>query len=84
MLQVKGDIDINKLIILYVFDKMETALSERTLVDVCSSSNNWVNYMDCLNLIEKMLEDGFLCQIAAQDDKIYTITPDGRECLANF
>lgn len=84
MLQIKGDVDVNKLIILFVFDKMEAALSERTLVDICSSSNTWINYMDCLSLIDKMLEDGFICKIESQDDPLYTITPDGRECLANF
>lgn len=84
MLQVKGELDVNKLIILYVFDKMETALSERTIVDVCTSSNNWINYMDCINLLDKMLEDGFICVTETSDDKIYSITPDGRECLANF
>lgn len=63
---------------------METALSERTLLDMCTSSNNWINYMDCLSLIEKMLEDGFICRIDSQDDPLYMITPDGRECLANF
>lgn len=84
MLQIKGDIDINKLIILFVFDKMETALSERTVVDICSSSNNWINYMDCLSLLGKMLEDGFICEIDSPDDPIYAITPDGRECLSHF
>lgn len=84
MLQVKGDMDINKLIILFVFDKMESALSEATLVDICSSSNNWINYMDCLNLLEKMVDDGFICEVDSQDEKVYAITSDGRECLASF
>ncbi len=84
MLQIRGDIDVNKLIILFVFDKMETALSERTIVDMCSSSNSWINYMDCLNLIGKILDDGFICEIDNQEDPLYAITPDGRECLANF
>ena len=59
-----GETSVNKLIILFVFDKMESALSERTIVDMCSSSNSWMGYMD--------------------EDTLYTITPDGRETLANF
>lgn len=84
MLQVKGDVDVNKLIILFVFDKMENALSEKTVLDMCSLSNPWINYMDCLSLLDRMCKDNFLCEISSQDEPIYTITPDGRECLANF
>ena len=37
-----GETSINKLIILFVFDKMESAISERTIVDMCSTSNDWM------------------------------------------
>ncbi len=75
---------VNKLIILFVFDKMESALSERTLVDMCTSANNWMGYMDCLNTIYKLLDDNFIYVVAKGEDTLYTITPDGRETLANF
>ncbi len=84
MMQVKGETSVNKLILLFVFDKMESALSERTLVDMCTSSNDWINYMDCVVLIHKLLRDGFICQVPGDDDPLYTITPEGRESLANF
>ncbi len=84
MLQVKGETSTNKLIILFVFDKMETALSEKILLDICCSSNDWLNYMDCVSLLRKLLDDGFLCAVAGDDEQLYTITPDGRESLANF
>ncbi|MGN0803773.1 MAG: DUF4364 family protein [Candidatus Coproplasma sp.] len=75
----------NKLIILFVFDKMESALSERTIVDMCSTSNEWMGYMDCVNVIHKLLDDNFICIVNDDDDnKLYSITPDGRETLANF
>ena len=34
----------NKLILLFVFDKMETALTESTVIDLCSYKNNWIDY----------------------------------------
>jgi len=74
----------NKLIILFVFDKMETALSERTIVDMCSTSNEWMGYMDCVNVIHKLIDDNFICAVEGDDDPLYSITPDGRETLANF
>ena len=79
-----GETSTNKLIILFVFDKMESALSERTIVDMCSSSNNWMGYMDCVNVIHKLIDDNFIYAVNEDEDILYTITPDGRETLANF
>ncbi len=79
-----SETSINKLIILFVFDKMESALSERTIVDMCSSSNEWMGYMDCVNVIHKLIDDNFICAVTDDEDIMYAITPDGRETLANF
>ncbi len=79
-----GETSVNKLIILFVFDKMESTLSERTVIDMCSSSNNWMGYMDCVNVLHKLLDDNFIYVVNDSDDTLYTITPDGRETLANF
>ena len=83
-MQIKGETSVNKLILLFVFDKMESPLSERTLLDMCTSSNDWMNYMDCVVLIHKLVTDGFVCEITTSEDPLYTITPEGRETLANF
>ena len=83
-MQVKGETSVNKLILLFVFDKMESPLSERTLVDMCTSSNDWLNYMDCTVLIHKLKKDGFICDIPSGDDPLYAITTEGREALANY
>ena len=83
-MQIKGETSVNKLILLFVFDKMESPLSERTILDMCTSSNDWINYMDCRTLIKKLQSDGFICEIPSGDDPLYTITPEGRETLANF
>ena len=34
-MQIQGETFINKLIVLFVFDKMESSLSERTIIDMC-------------------------------------------------
>lgn len=60
-MQIQGETFINKLIVLFVFDKMESSLSERTIIDMCSTSNDWINYMDCMMIISQLLEDGFIC-----------------------
>lgn len=85
-MQIQGETSVNKLIVLFVFDKMESALSERTILEICTSSNNWLNYMDCVELIPRLIEDGFIYKLPAPqgEDPLYTITADGREGLNNF
>ncbi len=84
-MQIQGETSVNKLIMLFVFDKMESALSERTITEMCTSGNNWLNYMDCMELFPKLMDDGFICRISApEEEPIYTITSDGRESLNNF
>lgn len=81
---VKGDSSLNKLILLFVFDKMEVPLSENTLLDMCCSSNNWIAYMDCQPILNQLIEHGFIYDISSSGEPMYTITTDGRVCLANF
>ena len=83
-MQIQGETSVNKLIVLFVFDKMESALSQRTILEMCTSGNNWLNYMDCVELIPKLLDDGFICRIPSAEDALYTITSDGRESLNSF
>lgn len=83
-MQIQGEMSVNKLIVLYVFDKMESPLSERTVVEMCTAGNNWLNYMDCMELLPKLLDDGFLCRVPSAEEDLYTITSDGRESLKNF
>ena len=84
-MQVRGDALVNKLILLFVFDKMEVPLSENTVLDMCCSANNWISYMDCKPLLSTLLDHSFIYNTSPQDDKpLYSITPDGRVCLADF
>ncbi len=80
----KGDSTVNKLILLFVFDKMECPLLENTLIDICCSSNSWISYMDCKPALNKLIEENFVYNVAAYGDPLYSITPEGRYCLAEF
>ncbi len=84
-MQIQGETSINKLIVLFVFDKMESALSERTIVEICTVGNNWLNYMDCMELLPRLLDDGFICRVSSiEEEALYSITADGRESLSSF
>lgn len=74
------------LILLFVFDKMEVAITEDTLVQMCSVDNDWVAYMDCIPRINSLCEDGFIVETNEQlnNKKTYIITTDGRLCLSYF
>ena len=84
MQQVKGEALLNKLILLFVFDKMESPLSESTILDMCTSSNNWIAYMDCKPIIHQLKDCGFIYNINTTGEPLYAITSDGRMCLANY
>ena len=45
-----------RLVLLFVLDKMEVPLSENTILDLCCYSNNWINYMDCQKVIKDLFK----------------------------
>ena len=81
---IKGDNLLNKLILLFVFDKMEVPLSLTTIEDMCTQSNDWINYMDCRNTLSQLLENNFVYELSSGGSALYSITPNGRVCLADF
>jgi len=76
----------NKLLLLFVFDKMEIPLSEETLLDFCTASNKWINYMECKDAVNQLLSAGFIHKSASNSggEVLYAITAEGRVCLAHF
>ena len=68
-MQIQGETSVNKLILLFVFDKMESALSATTISDMCTAHNNWLNYMDCMELLPKLIDDGFICKISSPEEE---------------
>ena len=78
---------VNKLILLYAIEKMEIPLTENSIVDICTSRNQWLGYMDCRDSLWQLVEANFVaCSNNNVDDKEkqYTITYDGRSCLSHY
>lgn len=74
-----------KLILLWVMEKMEIPLTENSILDICTSKNNWLNYMECKELMWELLNSGFLYKTEeAENEERYTITYEGRNCLSHF
>ncbi len=76
------DSKVQKLIILFVFDKMAIPLSEATLLDVCTSDNNWLTYMECKQYLAELIDTNLVYRVPKTDN--LNITQDGVSCLALF
>ncbi len=82
---VKGNNFINKLILLFVFDKMEIPLSSATIEEVCCQANDWISFMDCKLTVSQLIDNQFIYEISSGGAQpFYSITPKGRVCLADF
>ena len=76
------DSKIQKLVILFVFDRMAIPMSEAVLLDICTSENDWLGYMDCKQYLAELLETNLLYRVPKSD--CINITQDGIGCLALF
>ena len=83
------DSTVKKLILLFVLEKIEIPLTENSIIEVCTSRNNWLNYIDCKEALVQLIDAKFICKSGSnieQDPKDvrYEITVEGRNCLSNF
>lgn len=91
-----ADSMVNKLILLFVLDKMEIPLTENSIIDICTSRNGWLNYMDCQEVLYQLLDAKFIYKTVNEGTKsfkengepkresVYNITYDGRNCISHF
>lgn len=75
----------NKLIILFVMEKMEMPLTENSIIEICSVKNTWINYMDCLDLLYQLSESKLIYKTECKEGEMrYDLTYEGRDCLSYF
>lgn len=83
----KEQIVLDKLIMLFVVDKMEIPLTEDSILDICSIKNTWIeNYMDCKAIIHDLVDTNLLYTIgdANEGKELFALTYEGRECLSHL
>ncbi len=78
------DETVNKLILLFVLDQMEIPLTENSIIDICTSRNDWLNYMECMLILADLIKVGFIYEDNTDDEARYGITNEGRNCLSYF
>lgn len=80
-----ADSTVNKLILLFVLDKMEIPLTENSIIDICTNKNNWLSYMDYKDVMWQLLDVKFIYKtIDSESECRYNITISGRNCLSHF
>lgn len=87
VLSEKEQLVLDKLIMLFVIDKMEIPLTEDSILDICSVKNTWIqNYMDCKAIIHNLVETKLLYKIGDEKEgkELFSLTYEGRECLSNL
>lgn len=87
ILSDKDQIVYDKLIMLFVIDKMEIPLTEDSILDICSVKNTWIeNYMDCKAIIHDLVDSNLLYSIgdAKEGNELFSLTYEGRECLSHL
>ncbi len=83
-MELTDETTINKLILLYVFEAMDVPITNNTIVEMCTSRNSWLSYMDCTLTINLLADAGFIYCSSKEKNCYYNITADGRQCLALF
>ncbi len=75
-----------QLIVLFVFDKMDIALDDSTVLNICCVQNSWLAPIFCMDALQKLVKSNFINKISRgrKQNPLYTLTSDGRVCLANF
>ena len=75
----------SKLTLLFLLDKMEIPLTQFNLLDICTSTNQWLGYMDCIEIIDQLINAKFIFKTDDEGQEIrYGITYEGRACLSDF
>ncbi|MDR0462336.1 MAG: DUF4364 family protein [Christensenellaceae bacterium] len=73
-----------KLIVLFIFEKMEFPLTDESLNEIVMQNSEWIQYMDCREALSALIQSKFLYQTTQGNETSYSITQDGRGCLGHF
>ncbi len=77
-----ADSKVQKLVILFMFEKMAIPLSEPTVLDICTAENDWLGYMECKQFLAELLDNDLLYRVPRSD--LLNITQNGLTCLSLF
>ncbi|MCL2587097.1 MAG: DUF4364 family protein [Firmicutes bacterium] len=80
---VADDMDM-KLMLLFIFEKMEFPLTDSSISEIIVGNPNWMSYMDFRTVIYQLVESRFILRSSQGSDSLYAITQSGKACLGHF
>ena len=75
---------VKKLILLFVFEKMEFPLTDASISEIVMANPSWMTYMDFKDALYLLGESKFIYRTAHASDSCFHITQDGRNALSHF
>lgn len=84
-MDISNNSTVSKLLLLYVFDKIDMPMTEDTITEICCFRNNWLSFITCKEIISELVDTNFIIATTKPNTKtLYSITADGRSCLNYF
>ncbi|MCL2570670.1 MAG: DUF4364 family protein [Firmicutes bacterium] len=80
----KADDMDKKLILLFIFEKMEFPLTDQSISEIVVANPTWMNYMDFRDAIFGLVESKFIHRGRHGADTLFRLTNQGRACLGHF
>ncbi len=76
----------NKLLVLFLLDKLEIAMAEDLVLEMCSIENVWMPYLCCTQILGDLKAAKFITYTKAtgNDSRLLALTESGRSCLSAF
>jgi len=78
---MKTDLAENKVLILYLLNKLQDGIKNDNLYKIVSSANN-INYFYFQELLTDLIESNFVGSFTKDEDTIIKITSDGQNALS--
>ena len=78
---MKQDLAENKVLILYLLNKLQDGIKNDNLYKIVSSANN-INYFYFKELLSDLIESNFVGSFTKDEDTIIKITSDGQNALS--
>ena len=80
----KADDMEKKIILLFIFEKMEFPLTDQSIGEIIVANSSWMNYMDFRDAIVNLVESKFIHRGRHGADALFHLTAQGRACLGHF
>ena len=75
---------VKKLILLFVFEKMEFPLTDASISEIIMANPSWMTYMDFKDALFLLGESKYVYRTTAGADTSFHLTQDGRQALGHF